>query len=421
MKRNLSHVYYHFLKKELTTLEENGKLQPGQTKELMSNYVINNGTASEKKNVNPMSIILSIGAILIGLSILSFVASNWSALTSVTKFVLLLALLIGFYLAGFRYETRNKNLSRVFYYIGAFAYGAEIIYIGQLFHLGGEMQTAFLFWGIGVLPLGFYLKDQVLKLIGVLLIYLFLHMQYMFVDHNGAYVLLAIIPLMFAFNHYVMKSSKFLLFTNIFVLYEFVQIHVMFRPLEMDRFPFELIVIIPALFFFGHKLMNKSVPIFVVNLFFSLEMIGLALDYFIGVDAFTLTVLIFFIIGITLTYIQVSDYRLPMKNVGMILQIITGFALTFPHVWTYMFEATGDKIAIIFSILYVLYNLYYVKQGKLIHITIFCALILRFYVDLSLAFINKSIAFFTGGVLLIGLALWIERTRKKEVMKREEA
>jgi 4-amino-4-deoxy-L-arabinose transferase-like glycosyltransferase len=87
------------------------------------------------------------------------------------------------------------------------------------------------------------------------------------------------------------------------------------------------------------------------------------------------------------------------------------------------YDAAPDNktliVSVIFSILYVVYALTLVKKNSLYGVAIVCIFILRSYVDLSLGFMDKSIAFIVGGILLLALGLWFEKTRRKEVDKDE--
>lgn len=75
MKRRLSNAQYEFLKRELTYLQEIGKLSPEQAADLLSSYEAGK-IQKERKIINFVQVLTAIGAILIGLGILSFVASN---------------------------------------------------------------------------------------------------------------------------------------------------------------------------------------------------------------------------------------------------------------------------------------------------------------------------------------------------------
>ncbi|WP_108671633.1 DUF2157 domain-containing protein [Peribacillus acanthi] len=418
MKRVVSKSAYDFLKREFHELESAGHLEKGQSAHLMDLYEAPKEIPS-KQSLNSIQILFLIGGILIGLGILSFVASNWSELTKITKFIILLGTLIAFYLGARRLETKHPVLSKSLYYVGAFAYGAEIFYIGQLFHLGGNWEDAFLMWGIGILPLAFYLEDKLLKFVAIGLIYSYIQVKFIWTDDLVAYVMIIIFPLMFAFGHYVMKRSEALFWVNILSVYLFIQAQFAIRPLEVEAFPYVFLLVLPALFYVGHKYLNKSKPLFVINLFMTLQFFAMAFSYF-ELEHELLILLFYFIIGMSLVFIQHPDYKWETKVIGMMLHFITAIILSFPHWWEDVSAENAWLLSLVFSIGYLIYALSLVRRENLFGVAIVCLFIFRFYVDLSLAFLNKSIAFLIGGVLLLALGYWFEKTRRKEMTKNEE-
>ncbi len=479
MKRNVSQSGYEFLKTELTHLESTGHLKEGQSSELLDLYEPPRKKSNgQRVQLNPVQILSLIGGILIGLGILSFVASNWSELAMGTKFAILLTTLIVFYLAGFGVEKKNQHLSRAFYYVGAFAYGAEIFYIGQMFHLGGNIEDAFLMWGIGILPLGFYLKDKLIKGASIFFIYAFIELKFLFGDgaienvsfliipllfgfgyyimRTNHYILIVnliilyqfiginimfsegvksylpilIIPALFALNHYVMNHSKKLMTLNFFLLYQFIEMKFVLSPLEKEQFPYVYVLVIPFLFYIGHAFMKKSQPLFFINFLFVLQL-SAYLFYHFRYDNITIIALFYFTLWMVLTYIQHPDYKKIMKLTGTILHFPTAFILSFSIIWYPLFyneiqyyaEAPNSNAliaSIVFSIIYFMYALTLVKQGNLYGVAIVSVFVFRFYVDLSLAFMDKSITFIVGGILLLTLGYWFEKTRRKEMVKDEE-
>jgi len=480
LKRRVSKLSYEFLKKEFTYLENEGHLPKGQSNELIDLY--DTPTPHQQTpmvKMNAVQILSIIGGVLIGLGILSFVASNWSELTKPIKFVTLLSTLLIFYLLGFALEKKKSNLSRAFYYIGAFAYGAEIFYIGQMFHLGGNLEDAFLMWGVGILPLALYLKDKILKvaslvfvyayiemkflfadglleyapiiiipalfafgyfvmrnnmyikLVNFIILYQFIEMQFMFADDWTKYLPLIIIPALFALNYFVMKQSDKLMIANFFLLYQYLTVQFLIEPVEHDQFPYVAVLAVPLLFYIGHVIMKKSQPLFIVNFVFTL-VLSAFLFYHFEYENSAVIALSYFTLWMIITYFQHPDYKEFMKLTGTILHFPTALILSFPEVWVPLFyENTSyynDTLhsqaliaSLVFSILYFLYALTLVKRENLYGVAIVCVFILRFYVDLSLAFMDKSIAFIIGGLLLLGLGLWFEKTRRKEMVKNEKS
>jgi uncharacterized membrane protein len=418
VKRVVTKSAYDFLKREFHDLESAGHLEKGQSAKLMDLYEAPK-EVPPKQSLNSIQILFLIGGILIGLGILSFVASNWSELTKMTKFIILLMTLIAFYLAAKRFETRHPFLSKSLYYVGAFAYGAEIFYIGQLFHLGGNWEDAFLMWGIGILPLAFYLEDKMLKFVALAFIYTFIHIKFIWTDEPVAYVMLVIFPIMFAFGQYVMKKSVSLFWVNILSVYFFIQAQFAIKPIEIENFPYVFLLLLPVLFYVGHKYLDKSKPLFVINLIMTLQFFAMAFNYF-NIEKFLLVLLFYFIIGMSFVYFQHRDYKVEMKVIGMMLHFVSAVILSFPYWWKDVSVENAWVLSLGFSILYLIYALSLVRRENLFGVTIVCIFIFRFYVDLSLAFMNKSIAFLIGGVLLLALGYWFEKTRRKEMTKNEE-
>jgi uncharacterized membrane protein len=471
MKRRISSYHFSVLKKELLYLEERGELAPSQAEKLLEHYeVIDRQKAQEQKPVNPLNfihIISMIGAVLIGLGVLSFVASNWSAMSDMGKFVLLLVTLILSYLGAWWMEVRKPNTSKALYYIGAFLYGAEIFYIGQMFHLGGELGTALMAWAVGILPLAFYRKDLILYGAAYGLFYLSIELTFMLEDSLPSLWMVIILPLLFFVNRYITVMKSYLLIANFFLLYQFIEMRFVFGhedlwfwmipiilglfALNKYVFPKESYLLVANfilvyqfaeqllfvrgidqiyyalgfgalssfLLFVGHKWMNKSILLFVVNVIMSIQFLLLML-YHLNIEYLFVYLLITFLIGIVFTHFGLKDYKDVMMWMGYILQLVSGLFLTFPFAYEKIsLGATSETnwfspIWMFFGLAYMIYGMYLVYQNKLVGVLIVSLLIFRFYVDLSLVFMNKSIAFLIGGVLLLALGFWFERTRRGE-------
>lgn len=467
MKRKISSFQYDILKKELLYLEEVGELSPNQAEKLLHQYEITDmqsqpskgATAQNTFSLNFIQIISIIGALLIGLGVLSFVASNWSAMSNMQKFTLLLTTLFTSYVGAWWTEERKPNTSKALYYIGAFMYGAEIFYIGQMFHLGGEIGTAFFVWAIGIIPLAIYRKDKILYGAGYGLFYLSIELTFM-IPYSGApslwmlvilpllfigvryiglfhrYLLIAnfvllyqfielrfmlgneelwvwIVPILiglFTVNKYLFPKERYLVVINFILLYQFAEITLFVKAVDNIYYALGFGILVAFLVVIGHKFMNKSVVLFVVNVIISIQFLLLILYHF-DIDVLFMYFFVIFVIGIVFTHYRIKGYEYVMKWMGYIFQLLTGVALTFPLVYE------GLSVApfwMFFGLGYIVYGMYLVYKNKVFGVLIVSLLIFRFYVDLSLVFMNKSIAFFIGGLLLLGLGFWFEKTRRGE-------
>ena len=359
MKRKISNSEFRVLEKEFRFLEQTGQLEPDQSRKLLAEY-------EAMERISFVRALLVIGAVLIGVGILSFIAGNWQQIPKLAKFLLLFFATAGFYAGGYKMEDVYPKTSRSLYYIGMFMYGAGIFLIGQMFNLGEGMYADFFMWGLGILPLAYYLKDKFIALATVLF----------------------------------------------FIIYGFTVFD------DALRAPYLLLLTIPLLFWMNEKRMGSSRGLFIANTILALTVLFNFLIYF---DVSELLVLFFFFaIGLFLAFYPLGRYHLPSEWLGSTVYGIAGLVLTFPNTWTdFVSTDKAEMAAIIFTIIFALTLLLFLKIGSLPAVLIICALIFRFYADLSYDFMPKSLFFVIGGLILIGFGFWFEKTRRGSVMTHE--
>lgn len=107
---------------------------------------------TQKKTIN---IIVTIGAILIGASLFSFIASNWQELSRVVKVLIILAGMAVSYGVGailhIKYQLHKTAHALIF--LGTIIYGAGIFLVGQMFNLPAEWPDGFVLWMTGIIIL----------------------------------------------------------------------------------------------------------------------------------------------------------------------------------------------------------------------------------------------------------------------------
>lgn len=98
-----------------------------------------------------------LASVLVGLSLLTFVASNWDGISHVVRMVILLLTMAGFYTSGFYvYRKGHSWVGQGLLALGVVSFGASIILIGQMFHLIAYDARLFVLWslaGLGMLYL----------------------------------------------------------------------------------------------------------------------------------------------------------------------------------------------------------------------------------------------------------------------------
>jgi uncharacterized membrane protein len=120
-------------------------------------------------------ILMGLGAILVGLGAITFVAANWQAWSRSLKIVLLLSLFVsvnatGFYLWRRVDHRRAHTLGQGLLLLGALILGANLSLLSQMFHQSGNFYHLLLVWGIGVLAMAYSLRLTSLSVLALILL-----------------------------------------------------------------------------------------------------------------------------------------------------------------------------------------------------------------------------------------------------------
>jgi uncharacterized membrane protein len=136
-----------------------------------------------------LSILMSLGGILLGIGVITFVAANWQVWSREVRVAMLLSLFVAVNAAGFYLwrippsqnrssnqsilpltTGRNQLLGEGLLLLGALILGANMALMAQMFHIGGSSYGLFLVWGIGVLGMAYSLRLTSLGVLSALLI-----------------------------------------------------------------------------------------------------------------------------------------------------------------------------------------------------------------------------------------------------------
>jgi uncharacterized membrane protein len=115
------------------------------------------------------SVLAAMAAILLGASVLVFIAANWEAIPRIVRVLALFALIFGSYVGGALLKERGSGFGEALYLLGAVAFGGSIALIGQMYHLSGDETEAILVWCIGTAVAAAGLRSPMLTNAAVLL------------------------------------------------------------------------------------------------------------------------------------------------------------------------------------------------------------------------------------------------------------
>lgn len=352
-KKKVNPAQYQFIQKLLGDWVNEAAMTEEQSNQLLAGF-------EPVKNFSFIRVLSAIGGLLLGFGVLSFIASNWDLMSRPFKLTVILGFLLAFNGAGYLLRNTYPKTAAAFIYVGALIYGAGIFLIEQMFQFSTSLQSSFLLWAVGLVPLAIIKKDVVLTMSTLILFLIWLFNATFDANQFPWLGCLAVLPF---YLLYLQTKSKWVLFaTNTFLL---IWIFLGALDLEID---------------------------------------GLWVACF------------FFIIGLVLLYRKEIVYAVH----GNLLIGISGLALTIPQIWDLSNKGIEYSFpAIFFAVNFGLYLLYRIRGGSLFAIALICALIVRYYVDLTYDFLPKSVFFIIGGIILLGFGYTFERSRKKGGIQHE--
>ena len=114
-------------------------------------------------------VLSTLGAVLIGAGIISFVAANWQGIPAIAK----LALLIGGQTAAYwvayqlQFVRGFPKVGGAIMFAAAAWFGANVFLVAQSYHLGTENPDLLILWFAGVLPLAYITRSKAITVMAV--------------------------------------------------------------------------------------------------------------------------------------------------------------------------------------------------------------------------------------------------------------
>lgn len=155
MTPNQSSSFRAALKQELPAWLQEGIVNEDAAQRLTSRYDLNN--LRKESSSLLAAVIFTLGGLLLGGGLISFVAANWEEIPTIAKVVLLLSLMLAFHLAGYWLWHKKDwpRLGHALVFTGSLVFGANIGLMAQIFHVSGEWYGAFGAWALGSLVMAY--------------------------------------------------------------------------------------------------------------------------------------------------------------------------------------------------------------------------------------------------------------------------
>ena len=157
------------LRQEVEHWHDEGLVDAALAERLLARYDGQDGPARSK-----IAVVLSfLGALLIGIGMIVFVASNWAVIPGAAKLGGLLAAMMLAYWGGFRLRYVGESYhgtGNALLFLGVLLYGANLFLVAQAMHVNAEAASLLVLWAAGVLPLGWLLESRAMLGLGLILL-----------------------------------------------------------------------------------------------------------------------------------------------------------------------------------------------------------------------------------------------------------
>lgn len=153
------------LKGELPAWVEQGLVTEAGAQQLRAAYQLD---ALGKESSRLLTAVLfTIGSLLIGGGIISFVAAHWNEIAPGPKVAALFSALLAFHLGGYwlRYRSGWPQLGHALLFCGCLVFGANIGLLAQIYQISGAWYGMFGAWALGALAMAWAARSWITGLL----------------------------------------------------------------------------------------------------------------------------------------------------------------------------------------------------------------------------------------------------------------
>ncbi len=156
-------AFTHRLRGEVRRWETEGIISAEQAEAIRSRYESDAPEAAGSAIGNRVVTVIAImGAVLIGLGIIAFIAANWSEIPKLAKLAMMVVgtpaiYVIGWFL-GYRLDYPRIGIAIIL--LGAIAFGASIHLVAQTYHVPVNHPALVPLWFVGVIPLAYITRSR---------------------------------------------------------------------------------------------------------------------------------------------------------------------------------------------------------------------------------------------------------------------
>ena len=153
-------------------------------------------------------VLVVLGFLFIGLALITVIGANWDEIPRAARMGGLLALTAGTHVLALRHHLSGRtSLATGLFVLGNLFYGASIILIAQIYHLGEHLPDGVFWWALGSLPFAALLRSPWLALMSGLLALVWLYLEHETWLLNATFLSFAF-PVFLAVELYVLARAR---------------------------------------------------------------------------------------------------------------------------------------------------------------------------------------------------------------------
>jgi hypothetical protein len=370
-------------------------ISEGQRNVILDNYVV-------VKHLP--AVVVTLGALMIGIGVLSFIAANWRMMPGWLKIALIVSSYVASVAGAYYFErSSRKTASEILLFFSGFLILGGIALMSQIFHIAGDLTDLWVTWLIVFAP------------------------TLLLVRSIPIYVLYESIALIYINSIYYQYNDLFSFSRDRLHPFNILEI---FTPYQ----PTILMIFMVALAWWIWRESRKNELAAGGSKIKAILLGGSARavfwSNFLILNWFTWICVtnsrgngplpfIFAIIFIGII-IEAMAYKLNTGDLdlqGLLCVTLSGMSLTFGSIWEigrYRYDQGIGRplISSLILAVYLFYRIIYRSRFGGLSVFLLCVLLARWYFDMFYSFMSKSLFFILGGVLMLAIAFAYRRWNK---------
>lgn len=163
------------LAKEVSEWEKNNIISQSQAIQICEKYGVDYHQISSRSF--GYNVLIALGYLFIGLAVITLLGANWDDIPRSLRMSGLIALTLATHALAIKKYLVNR--STLLFLLANLFYGASIILIAQIYHLGEHMPDGVFWWALGCLPIALIVRDPwvMLQSLALALIWFFLQVN----------------------------------------------------------------------------------------------------------------------------------------------------------------------------------------------------------------------------------------------------